>query len=91
MDTLDADLNRAMLAVASAWVSDSRWPPAPTSPGRFNVRESLRDMYEANKAIGEVMKNNGIEELKGLYSPNLMHTQIQLIDEQLMAMKYFGE
>lgn len=29
MDTLDADLNRAMLAVASAWVSDSRWPPAP--------------------------------------------------------------
>ncbi len=91
MDTLDADLNRAMLAVASAWVSDSRWPPAPTSPGRFNVRESLRDMYEANKAIGEAMKNNGIEELKGLYSPNLMHTQIQLIDEQLMAMKYFGE
>lgn len=89
--TLDADLNRAMLALASAWVSDSRWPPAPTSPGRFNVRESLRDMYEANEAIGTAMKNNGIEELKGLYSPNLMHTQIQLIDAQLMAMKYFGE
>ena len=91
LDALDSDLNRAMLALASAWVSDSRWPPAPTSPGRFNVRESLRDMYEANEAIGAAMKNHGIEELKGLYSPNLMLTQIQLIDGQLMGMKYFGE
>ena len=91
LDALDSDLNRAMLALASAWVSDSRWPPAPTSPGRFNVRESLRDMYRANEAIGAAMKNHGIEELKGLYSPNLMLTQIQLIDGQLMGMKYFGE
>ncbi|MGE9292278.1 MAG: glycoside hydrolase family 57, partial [Puniceicoccales bacterium] len=27
---------RARKALTSAWVSDSRWPPAPTSPGRFN-------------------------------------------------------
>lgn len=91
IDALDPDLNRAMYALASAWVSDSRWPPEPTSPGRFNVRESLRDMYKANEAIEAAMKHNGIEKLKGLYSPNLMYTQIQLIDEQLMTMKYFGE
>ena len=91
IDALDPDLNRAMYALASTWVSDSRWPPEPTSPGRFNVRESLRDMYKANEAIEAAMKHNGIEKLKGLYSPNLMYTQIQLIDEQLMTMKYFGE
>lgn len=91
LDALDTDLNNAMLALASAWVSDSRWPPAPTSPGRFNVRESLEDMYKANDCIKNAMENNGIAEKKGLYSPNLMKTQIKAIDDLLMNIKYFGE
>lgn len=91
IDTLDSDLNNAMMALASAWVSDSRWPPAPTSPGRFNVRESLDDMYKANDAIAQAMENGGIAEKRGLYSPNLMKTQIKSIDDLLMSMEYFGE
>ena len=91
IDTLDNDLNNAMMALASAWVSDSRWPPAPTSPGRFNVRESLDDMYKANDAIKVAMEHGGIADKKGLYSPNLMHTQIKAIDDLLMSVKYFGE
>lgn len=91
LDTLDTDLNNAMLALASAWVSDSRWPPAPTSPGRFNVRESLDDMYKANECIEKAMINGGIAEKRGLYSPNLMRTQIKAIDDLLMGIKYFGE
>ncbi|MGN0179233.1 MAG: glycoside hydrolase family 57 [Monoglobaceae bacterium] len=91
LSTLDTDLNNAMLALASAWVSDSRWPPKPTSPGRFNVRESLDDMYKANEAIAKAMENGGIAEKRGLYSPNLMKTQINAIDDLLMSMKYFEE
>ncbi len=90
-DALDEDLNNAMMALASAWVSDSRWPPTPTSPGRFNVRESLDDMYKANDAIAKAMEKGGISEKRGLYSPNLMKTQIKAIDDKLMAMEYFGE
>lgn len=91
LDNLDCDLNNAMMALASAWVSDSRWPPAPTSPGRFNVRESLDDMYKANEAIKNAMIHGGIEAKKGLYSPNLMETQIKAIDDKLMGLKYFEE
>ena len=91
IDTLDTDLNNAMMALASAWVSDSRWPPAPTSPGRFNVRESLDDMYKANDYIASAMEKGGIAKKRGLYSPNLMKTQIKAIDDLLMDMKYFGE
>lgn len=85
------DLDNALKALASAWVSDSRWPPAPTSPGRFNVRETLEDMYKANDYIAAAMKKAGIEQKKGLYSANLMKTQIKAIDDKLMAMEYFGE
>ena len=91
LDTLDTDLNNAMMALASAWVSDSRWPPSPTSPGRFNVRESLDDMYKANDYIASAMEKGGIAKKRGLYSPNLMKTQIKAIDDLLMGMKYFGE
>jgi len=80
-----------MKALASAWVSDSRWPPAPTSPGRFNVRESLEDMYKANEHIAKAMEKGGIAEKRGLYSPNLMKTQIKAIDDKLMSFNYFGE
>ena len=85
------ELDNAMKALASAWVSDSRWPPAPTSPGRFNVRETLEDMYKANECIAAAMKKARIENKKGLYSPNLMKTQIKAIDDKLMSMTYFGE
>ena len=91
MNNLDIELDNAMKALASAWVSDSRWPPEPTSPGRFNVRESLDDMYRANEAIKRAMENGGISDKRGIYSPNLMHTQIKAIDDKLMSLKYFGE
>lgn len=91
VDNLDIDLNNAMKALASAWVSDSRWPPAPTSPGRFNVRESLDDMYLANDYIEAAMVKGGIAQLKGLYSPSLMKTEINAIDKLLMSFDYFGE
>ena len=85
------DLDNAMKALASAWVSDSRWPPAPTSPGRFNVRESLDDMYKANDFIASAMKKGGIAEKRSLYSSNLMKTQIKAIEDLLMSKDYFGE
>lgn len=91
MAKLDENLDQAMKALASAWVSDSRWPPAPTSPGRFNVRESLDDMYLANDYIAKAMVNGGIQHKKGLYSPDLMETQIRSIDTLLMSIEYFGE
>jgi hypothetical protein len=91
MNNLDGELDNALKAVSSAWVSDSRWPPLPTSPGRFNVRESLDDMYKANEAIKKYMQNNKIDNLRSLYSPDLMKTQIRAIDEKLMNMEYFGE
>lgn len=85
------ELDEAMRHVADAWVSDSRWPPQPTSPGRFNVRESLEAMYRANEALERGMKRCGMEEKRAVYSPGLMKTQIQAIDRQLMSMRYFGE
>ena len=91
LDTLDTDLSTAMKAVTSAYVSDSRWPPLPTSPGRFNVRESLDDMVVANDAIKSAMVKHGIAHLRSLYSPELMATQIKSIDDKLMAAKFFGE
>lgn len=85
------DLAVAMKAITSAYVSDSRWPPLPTSPGRFNVRESLDDMHAANSALRAAMVRHGIADLRSLYSPELMQTQIQAIDDKLMSGSYFGE
>ena len=91
IESLDIELDNAMKRLASAWVSDSRWPPAPTSPGRFNVRESREDMYAANNHIKAAMEKGGIEKKRGIYSPQLMETQIKAIDELLMSKEYFGE
>lgn len=91
LDTLDEDLSTAMKAVTSAYVSDSRWPPLPTSPGRFNVRESLDDMVVANNALKAAMVKRGIAHKRSLYSPELMATQIKSIDDLFMARTYFGE
>ena len=85
------DLDNALKALASAWVSDSRWPPAPTSPGRFNVKESIADMFLANECIEKVMEKAGIAKKRALYSPSLMKTQIEAIERKLMGMEYFGE
>ena len=85
------ELDNAMKALASAYVSDSRWPPLPTSPGRFNVRETLDDLYAANKFLAAAMEKGGIAQKRAVYSPDLMHTQIAMIDNLLMSQKYFGE
>ena len=60
-------------------------------PGRFNVRESLDDLYRANESIASAMQNGGIAEKRGIYSPQLMKTQIKAIDKLLMSKEYFGE
>ncbi|PWM58702.1 MAG: glycoside hydrolase family 57 [Subdoligranulum variabile] len=86
-----ASLERAFDALESAWVSDARWPPEPTSPGRFNVREAIQDLYTANAAIEEAMQQAGIAAQRSLYSPSLMHTQIRATEKKLMEMKYFEE
>ncbi|WP_269541105.1 hypothetical protein [Cerasicoccus fimbriatus] len=84
-------IEKARKAVTSAFVSDSRWPPAPTSPGRFNVRESIEDLKKANIYLEKAMIAERIADQRSLYSPNIMHTQILSIEEELMAMEYFGE
>ena len=80
-----------MNAIESSYVSDSRWPPLPTSPGRFNVRETLDDLYLANRMLEEAMAKGGIAEKRAIYSAPLMLTQIRLIEQILMEQKYFGE
>lgn len=85
------ELQEAEYALEEAWVSDSRWPPRPTSPGRFNVEEALRDLKRANGLLKKCMETKGISREKSVYSPELMETQINCIEETLMGMKYFGE
>ena len=60
--------------LTSAYVSDARWPPAPTSPGRFNVREAVNDLYAANEALAEAMESAGIAEQRSFLLASLMHT-----------------
>ncbi|MFA4943371.1 MAG: glycoside hydrolase family 57 [Lentisphaeria bacterium] len=91
IQTLDGDLRSALQRLTSAYVSDSRWPPAPTSPGRFNVQESIADLLAANDAIAAAMQKHGLAQRRSLYSPQLMATQIRAIEAELMAMAYFGE
>ncbi|MBN1671034.1 MAG: glycoside hydrolase family 57 [Kiritimatiellae bacterium] len=87
----DERLRAALRKVTSAYVSDSRWPPAPTSPGRFNVEESIADLFAANTLVGEAMAAGGIAARRSLYSPALMETQIRHVRDELMQMPYFGE
>lgn len=89
--TLDGDLRIALERLTGAYVSDSRWPPAPTSPGRFNVQESIDDLNAANQAIASAMKSAGLEKQRDLYSPQLMQTQIDATAAELMKLPYFGE
>ncbi|MDF2923285.1 MAG: glycoside hydrolase family 57 [Paenibacillaceae bacterium] len=87
----DADCKEIMRNITTAYVSDSRWPPAPTSPGRFNVREALAALELANANIGSLMEKRGIVHAKALYSPGIMASQIAAITDELMGMDYFEE
>ena len=88
---MDSSMQNALRKVISAYVSDSRWPPDPTSPGRFNVTESIEDMLAANEMIKKSMQDNNIQEKRALYSPELMKSQINNIKDELLGLKYFGE
>jgi len=85
----DRVLKKALEYTIDGYVSDSRWPPAPTSPGRFNVCEAINALVSANKELARVMKKHRIG--KSLYSPDLIKTQIEFIKNELMGMSYFGE
>ena len=85
------ELQAALEAVTSAYVSDARWPPLPTSPGRFNVREALDDLKKANALLGSAMDKAGIGAKRALYSAPLMNTEIALVEKTLMDQSYFGE
>ena len=89
--TMDEMLKEALRNVTVAYVSDARWPPEPTSPGRFDVEDALNGLYQANKLIGKSMKSNNMEQVRALYSPELMQTQIDFIYRELMDYEYFGE
>jgi len=89
--TIDGDLRIALEKLTSAYVSDSRWPPAPSTPGRFNVKESIQDLKDANEAIGRYMAANGFDEYKSYYSTAIVSTQIAGMEEELMALPYCEE
>ncbi|MFA5204657.1 MAG: glycoside hydrolase family 57 [Lentisphaeria bacterium] len=89
--TVDGDLRVALERLTGAYVSDSRWPPPPTSPGRFNVQESIDDLHAANQALGAAMGAAGLAAQRSIYSPQLMKTQIDAMAAELMRLPYFGE
>ncbi|HEY0947828.1 MAG TPA: glycoside hydrolase family 57 [Opitutaceae bacterium] len=86
-----AEFRAVMRRITTAYVSDARWPPQPTSPGRFNVEEALAALEAANEGLAAIMASHGIAEHRALYSPDIMRTQIAAIREELMAMPYFEE
>ena len=56
----DLQLREVMRRTTTGYVSDARWPPPPTSPGRFNVVEALDAIASANQLLGEVMEQRGL-------------------------------
>lgn len=87
----EADFRLVMRQLATGYVSDARWPPSPTSPGRFNVGEALVALEQANQSLATLMATRGIAHLRGLYSPDIMRTQIAGVRAELMTMAYFEE
>ncbi|MFR2488017.1 MAG: glycoside hydrolase family 57, partial [Hungatella sp.] len=59
--------------------------------GRFNVREALEALYRANDRVAGAMEELGIAGLRSLYSPDIMSSQLGLIEERLMEMRYFED
>jgi len=88
---MDCQMEKAVNALESAWVSDSRWPPAPCSPGRFNVEEAVTDLKQANGCLKSFMEKHQLMNRRSYYSPMIMETQIRLTESRLMSMHYFGE
>jgi hypothetical protein len=87
----DAATREILRRIATSYVSDARWPPPPASPGRFNVREALDALDQANDALAALMQARGIATHTALYSPGIMRTQIAATRDELMAMPYFEE
>jgi hypothetical protein len=87
----DAEFHEVMRRITTAYVSDARWPPQPTSPGRFNVEEALDAIVAANNGLEKIMTGRGLAAHRGLYSPGIMRTQIAAIRDELMALPYFEE
>ena len=89
--TMDEELKAARVALTNACVSDCRWPPLPTSPGRFNVEEAIADLKEANHRLRQAMERNGLAERKSLHSYALIESLILSVEAELMDYPYFGE
>ena len=87
----ESDFLAVLGRITAAFVSDARWPPAPTSPGRFNVEEALQALEEANYGMEDLMRTRGITVERSLYSPGIMASQIAAIRDELMALPYFEE
>jgi hypothetical protein len=87
----EPDFRHILRLIGTGYVSDSRWPPPPTSPGRFNVQEALDALGNANAAMSELMQARGIVKHRGLYSPPLMATQVAAVRDELMALSFFEE
>jgi hypothetical protein len=87
----DAGTHDVLKELTTGWVSDARWPPAPTSPGRFNVIEALDALERANAGLRALMQERGLAPRRSLYAPDLMDTQLAAVREELMALPYFGE
>jgi hypothetical protein len=87
----DAEFHEVMRRITTAYVSDARWPPQPTSPGRFNVEEALNALSAANEGLEAIMNRRGLAAHRGLYSAGIMRTQIAAIRDELMALPYFEE
>lgn len=89
--TVGGDLLLALEKLTSAYVSDSRWPPDPSTPGRFNVKESVQDLKDANDAVGRYVAANNLTENKSAYSTSIISTQIAGLEHELMALTYLEE
>lgn len=87
----DAAFKEILRNITTAYVSDARWPPAPTSPGRFNVEEALQALELANDNMEKLMAERGIASKTSLYSPQIMRSQIAAIRKELMELPYFEE
>ena len=55
------------------------------------MREALEALYRANDRVAGAMEKLGIAGLRSLYSPDIMSSQLGLIEERLMEMRYFEE
>jgi hypothetical protein len=87
----ECEFREVMRRITTAYVSDARWPPEPTSPGRFNVEEALQALERANDDLAAIMASRGIATHLGLYSPGIMRTQILATRDELMRLPYFEE